>query len=93
VRDSAVVNIAENSNLFAAIKQMGSVKAMFAGHYHLNTLRGHYNDIYLANVRWSGHSTYWGMFHRYYERGVTIIDLDTTVQTMQVSDLLFKDLA
>lgn len=93
VRETLVVNKSENSNLFAALKQMGSVKAMFAGHYHLNTLRGYYDDIYLANVRWSGHSSYWGTFHPNYERGVTIINLDTTSQSMQVSDLLFKDIA
>lgn len=92
VLDSGVVNEEENSNLFETMLQVGGVKAMFAGHYHLNTIRGEYNGIYLVNGLLTGHQSYFGDRHPEYDRGATIIELNTNDASFVLRNILASEL-
>lgn len=79
-------------DLFGAIKQIESVKAITSSHYHLNNFEGYYDGVYLSAGRWTGHKSYYGSYHEDYERGAKIITIDTINQTFKFKELLASQL-
>jgi|AntRauTorcE11897_2_1112592.scaffolds.fasta_scaffold00001_37 predicted MPP superfamily phosphohydrolase len=80
-----------NVNLFDVMQNIGSTKAIFVGHDHLNTMRGYYENIYLCYGRWSGVRPYHGNMHPEIKRGATLIQIDTNEDTFEVSDVFYDD--
>lgn len=49
---------ADHPDVFAKIKELGSTKALFCGHDHVNTLKGWYDGVYLGYGLCCGYHTY-----------------------------------
>lgn len=92
VNDVSVVEKRENSNLFEALKQVGDVKAVFAGQFRLNTMNGMYDNIHLSNTLWSGYHAYQWNFHNDYPRGTTMIELDTQTGLFETTNVYFNNI-
>ena len=60
----------KNTGLYDAVRELGSTRAMFFGHDHLNTLRGYYGGIYLGYGLCCGYHTY-----PYFETANLLTDL------------------
>lgn len=60
----------KNTGLYDAVRELGSTRAMFFGHDHVNTLRGYYGGIYLGYGLCCGYHTY-----PYFESANFITDL------------------
>ncbi len=48
----------KNTGMFDKIKQLNCTKAVFAGHDHVNTMKGYYDGIYLGYGLCCGYHTY-----------------------------------
>ena len=50
--------VTDHPDVFAYIKNLGSTKALFCGHDHVNNLKGYYDGVYLGYGLCCGYHTY-----------------------------------
>ena len=70
-----------NSGLFALIKKLGSTKAVFSGHDHVNDFCAEYDGVKLVYLQCGGYETYTlgdyaGLPEKDWMQGATVIKID-----------------